>query len=380
MLPDAVSNDLSIRNTTDLIVSESKPAIDCQRRASNLGTSIVSSCCPFSNQVIEYVNCTLNEVQSDDFDSHLSGCATCNQQVAQLIDCGIGPAWLAELRQIQSTTDNRLIQTIDYRTDDERLPKSLIEGAVDLATSDDRYHFVRLHGEGGMGHVWEGWDKVMHRRVALKQLRASHRQDELNRRLIQEASSLARLSHPNIVTVFEVLMLKQQPTLVMEFIHGPNLSRQRKDTVMGERQAAKIVERLADAMAHAHEQGVIHRDLKPSNVLLQWPVDKQSPTQELDRAVPKLTDFGLAKLLEGDDLTRTAIYWVHPLIWRPSRRSSFVSFGTRCRHLWPRSHLVRAAYRHRTSCRRRSGIHPVDGARTGTGLTANAASRSLEGY
>ncbi len=119
-----------------------------------------------------------------------------------------------------------------------------------------------------MGQVWQAWDCVMQRQVAIKQLRSDQRNDQRGRRLLQEAKSLAQLSHPNIVAVHEVLMLEEQPTLVMEFVDGPTLANIARDFLMSERQAATVLERLADAVAHAHQQGVIHRDLKPGNILL----------------------------------------------------------------------------------------------------------------
>ncbi len=100
-------------------------------------------------------------------------------------------------------------------------------------------------------------------------------------------------------------MLAEKRTIVMEYIDGPTLSRFRKDFVMGERQAAQILEKLASAVSHAHEQGVIHRDLKPANVLLCWKDHGGGAKQDLDQAIPKLTDFGLARIVEEDYLTRT---------------------------------------------------------------------------
>ena len=265
--------------------------------------------CPYALHIQGYADCTLDDEQAAAIEEHLSECDVCSHALAQAVESGAAPAWLSSL--IHTTTG------IDIQADaalSSETPSAVDSHIQPIATAE-RYQRTRLHGEGGMGQVWQGWDVVMKRRVALKQLRSDSRHAERGRRLMQEATSLARLSHPNIVSVHEVLMLDQQPTLVMEFIDGPPLSSISRDFVMSERQAAKILVQLTDAVVHAHEQGVIHRDLKPGNVLLSWPnqardnsqtTDSQKiDAQKLDSAIPKLTDFGLAKIIASDDLTRT---------------------------------------------------------------------------
>ncbi len=154
-----------------------------------------------------------------------------------------------------------------------------------------------------MGQVWQGWDRMMNRAVALKQLRIDPASGA--QRMFQEAASLARLSHPNIVSIFEFIELQQRPTLVMEYIDGPNLSSYRKQSIIGEHNALRLMSALAGAIQHAHDQGVIHRDLKPSNVLLSWSPGTDQPSRTLETATPKISDFGLARINAGDDLTRT---------------------------------------------------------------------------
>lgn len=272
--------------------------------------------CPYSTQIKSYADCTLDDSQAELVEEHLAECDRCSQLLARTIDGGTQPAWLPNL--IGDST------SIEYKTQFDSSAPAPSTFAASLVTVD-RYQIVALQGEGGMGKVWQGWDVVMKRRVALKQLRSSGHNDGNNRRLLQEATSLARLSHPNIVSVYEVLMLEQQPTLVMEFIDGPPLSSVSRDGVMSERQAAKILERLTDAIAHAHEQGVIHRDLKPGNVLLCWPSDVSGSPRDLDRAIPKLTDFGLAKILEGNDLTRTGDLLGTPAYMAPEQTIGLAS-------------------------------------------------------
>lgn len=257
--------------------------------------------CPLSHLIESYAECKVDDEQAARIEEHLMGCNCCSERLAQAVDSGVLPAWLPTL-----------INNSPYfeRPPAEGSEAASIAHSVDAIETGDRYQKLRLQGEGGMGQVWQGWDAVMKRRVALKQLRSAGRNPDRVQRLLQEATSLARLSHPNIVAVHEVLILSEQPTIVMEFVDGPTLADISRDFVMSERQAAKIMERLADAIAHAHEQGVIHRDLKPSNVLLHWPGEtfshaRKIDVQSVDTAIPKLTDFGMAKTLESEDLTHT---------------------------------------------------------------------------
>ncbi len=257
-----------------------------------------SSTCPHSTRAAAYVKCTLPQTESNFFQEHFNTCEYCTHALATVIESGIEPVWLSEYRkqkQLPTTPETALPLISEIPLPEKLKTESL----------SPRYEFVRLCGAGGMGQVWEGWDSVMRRRVALKQLHTELQQELLDQRLFQEAASLARLSHPNIVSVFEVFMLQDRLTMVMEFVPGPSLSQVRGEFAMAERQAAGIVLKLAQAVAHAHQRGVIHRDLKPANVLLYWPTEEQANSQDLDRAIPKLTDFGLAKVATGNRLTRT---------------------------------------------------------------------------
>lgn len=145
-----------------------------------------------------------------------------------------------------------------------------------------RYEIVREIGRGGMSVVYEARDPRLGRRVALKVL-----QEVGPERARREAEAAARLRHPNVVTVHEV----GPDYIVMDLVEGRTLAEALPDLDRGER--LRILEAVAEAVAHAHAHGVIHRDLKPANVLLE------------SGGRPVLTDFGLARLEGGEDLTRT---------------------------------------------------------------------------
>src|SRR5690606_34006064 len=108
------------------------------------------------------------------------------------------------------------------------------------------------------------------------------------KRFRAEASAAAALKHPNIVPVHDVGVHQGQHYLVMAFIHGPPLSRLVAERPLPPKRAATYLKLIAEAVHYSHEQGILHRDLKPSNVLID----------ENDQ--PQVTDFGLAKRLDGE--------------------------------------------------------------------------------
>jgi serine/threonine protein kinase len=145
-----------------------------------------------------------------------------------------------------------------------------------------KYEVVRRIAHGGTCDVFEARDPDLGRRVAIKVLR-----DGTPDRLRVEATAAARLHHPNIVAVHEI----GPDYIVMDFIAGRTLGELRPGLAVNER--VKILETVARAVDHAHSKGVVHRDLKPANILIE----------PEGRVV--LTDFGIAKLLDGEDLTVT---------------------------------------------------------------------------
>jgi len=150
-------------------------------------------------------------------------------------------------------------------------------------------------GRGGMGVVYKARTLRLNRSVALKMILAgAHAGREAAVRFVTEAETVARLQHPNIVQIFHIDEHGGHPYFEMEFVGGGSLVDQLDGTPRPPRDAARLVETLARAMAEAHRQGIVHRDLKPGNILL-------TPD-----GVPKVADFGLAKLLTVESgLTRT---------------------------------------------------------------------------
>lgn len=162
-----------------------------------------------------------------------------------------------------------------------------------------RYRLVEVLGRGGMGKVWRAHDEVLHRTVAVKELTAGQYvaeadRDVLHARTQKEARAAARITHPGVVTVHDVIEYDNRPWIVMQYVDGPSLADAvKKSGDIEPREAARIGLHVLGALSAAHAAGVLHRDVKPGNVLLA-----------ADGRV-LLTDFGIAAI-EGDStITRT---------------------------------------------------------------------------
>ncbi|MGR4883050.1 serine/threonine-protein kinase [Streptomyces sp. LARHCF249] len=162
-----------------------------------------------------------------------------------------------------------------------------------------RYRLIEPIGRGGMGKVWRAHDELLHRTVAVKELTAGlyvaqADRDVMHARTQKEARAAARIQHPAVVTVHDVLEHDDRPWIVMEYIDGPSLAEAAKAAGRIEpREAARIGLHVLGALRAAHAVGVLHRDVKPGNVLLAK-----------DGRV-LLTDFGIAAIEGDSSITRT---------------------------------------------------------------------------
>jgi len=149
------------------------------------------------------------------------------------------------------------------------------------------YRLLERIGSGGMGEVWKAEDTQLLRTVAVKLLRADMAgDDEWKARFLREARTAARLSHPNIATIFAVNEAGQQMYIAMEYVEGESLKQLIASQSLRTPELARVVKGCADALAEAHRHGIIHRDVKPENIVVT------------NRGV-KMLDFGIAKLIDA---------------------------------------------------------------------------------
>ena len=157
------------------------------------------------------------------------------------------------------------------------------------------YEILGVLGRGGMGIVYRAWQAELKRPVALKMLIAGAlASPEAAARFRVEVEAMARLRHPNIVQIYGVGQHAGAPFLVLELVEGRSLAQVLAGTPQPAEWAARTTEALARAIHAAHRLGVVHRDLSPANILMA------------DDGTPKVTDFGLAKLIIGGGSLRTA--------------------------------------------------------------------------
>jgi WD40 repeat protein len=230
--------------------------------------------CLSDNELLAYVQGRLAEPALDEAANHLDHCPRCEEGARRLDALG------------------HTLQ--DALGGSDELAADALPGQV------GDYEVLGLLGWGGMGVVYRARHRQLGRVVALKMLRGADLAGaDARRRFRAEAAAVARLQHPHIVQVFEVgesttVAGQPQPYFTLEYVEGGNLADRLSSRPQAPGQAALWLETIADAVYHAHQNGVVHRDLKPSNVLL-------TACGEV-----KVCDFGVAKLLAGTNgRTRT---------------------------------------------------------------------------
>jgi serine/threonine protein kinase len=149
---------------------------------------------------------------------------------------------------------------------------------------DERYELGPWVGAGGMSEVFEGYDRNLGRRVAVKLLKADVADPRARERFEHEARAAASFTHPNAVSVYDVGEVGTRPYIVMELVEGPNLAGVLSGTgPLPVREAVRITDQVLAALGAAHARGLVHRDVKPGNVLV------------MENGSVKLADFGIAK-------------------------------------------------------------------------------------
>jgi serine/threonine-protein kinase len=207
------------------------------------------------------------------------------QAVASEELCPDDPALRAALRErIQQRERFRPLWTASGQTQVATAPPTAL-----APPQLEGLEILGMLGRGGMGVVYQARQTQLDRLVAVKMiLDGAHAGAGERARFRREAEAVARLQHPGIVEIYQVGEHDGLPYLVLEYVGGGSLAQQLDGTPLPANRAAALVLALAEAVQHAHARGILHRDLKPANVLLN------------PDGTPKITDFGLAKRLQGD--------------------------------------------------------------------------------
>src|SRR5882757_5740422 len=185
-----------------------------------------------------------------------------------------------------------------------------MQGGVPGLLVAGRYRLVESIGQGGMGRVWRAADDMLDRQVAVKEMRIDGLDPEDTRtrreRTLREARATARIDHPNVVRIYDVVDEGERLWIVMELVAGRSLEQiVVEDGPLSTREAARIGLELVVALRQVHAGGVLHRDIKPGNVLVE---------RSGRRVV--LTDFGIAAIQDTKALTMAGM-----LVGSPDYRS-----------------------------------------------------------
>ncbi|GAA2292801.1 hypothetical protein GCM10010149_45680 [Nonomuraea roseoviolacea subsp. roseoviolacea] len=216
---------------------------------------------------------------------------------------------------------------------------------------DGRFELVGRLGSGGMGTVWRAYDLALQREVALKEVRPSDSPDPdssrahmLRERVLREARALARLDHPNVVTIHHIVDTPAlaHPWIVMELVRGRSLADRLSEGPMAPAEAARLGRGILAALWTAHQAGICHRDVKPANVLLR------------PDGSPVLTDFGIAAMLDSPGLTASGDVVGSPEYIAPERLRGHE--GDPASDLWSLGMLLYVAVEGRHPLRRDTPI------------------------
>jgi serine/threonine protein kinase len=285
------------------------------------------SVCEYQIFIEDYINGAPDDLLAETFEAHLPQCASCREMLETTLNSAPAPDWLQLLRQSDRTPLPSQPETGSESTmatnsaPVERNPQITLPPVLPA-----RFQIVRHLGAGGMGGVWEAVDRVLNRTVAIKVLKSSAAIHE-QQRMLQEGTALGRLGHPGIVRIYEVILCRDQPAVVMEMVHGPGLDEYVRDQVIPQNEAAFFCMRIAAAAAHAHDNNVIHRDLKPSNILLSPTISdsRADSTTSHSHWQPMISDFGIARLLDETTITHAGQILGTPAYMAPEQTAGLPS-------------------------------------------------------
>src|SRR6516165_4195193 len=258
--------------------------------------------CPPNEQLTGLLEDRLSAAERDALARHIEGCIPCQEKLAGLTAApDTETSLLANQPPPGSEDEEAMLRRL------KQLPPSV---DADRPTVPG-YEVLEELGRGGMGVVYRARQLALQRTVALKMILTGSQADPKDlARFRAEAAALARSQHPNIVQIYDVGESAGRPYFALEFVAGGSLARHLDGTPQPVRPAAQLIETLARAVQAAHDNGVVHRDLKPANILLHKEEGRRikdeftsvDPPSILDPSaflLPKITDFGVAKCVDG---------------------------------------------------------------------------------
>jgi len=228
------------------------------------------------------------------------GDATLLEEVESLLACSDAHLSISAIRPQMGILWDQMVRDFDVGPDAPKdvAPEDLIDdsaapaGGSGLPSTIGSFRIVRRLGEGGMGIVYEAEQEHPRRTVALKVIKSGLDDPRLARRFEQELLALGRLQHPGIAQIYEAGIAENgadpQPYFAMEFIRGKPLLEYADAHQLNTVQRLNLIDKVCDAVHHAHQRGIIHRDLKPGNILVD------------ETGQPKVLDFGVARATDCD--------------------------------------------------------------------------------
>ena len=211
------------------------------------------------------------------------------QERKQRIDESAHPLDGSEIEEPTSSTIES-VNCEDGQNDQKEEKHEQSSGVLTEGTKVDRFLIVGLIGRGGMGVVYKAYDPKLNRGVALKLIRADHAQsDHSKNRLLREAQALARLSHPNVLHVYDVGTFGDQVFMAMALVEGQTLKNWLKTKKRSVDEKLRVLIAAGNGLSAAHKAGLVHRDFKPSNVIVG------------DDEHVRVLDFGLARAVSFAD-------------------------------------------------------------------------------
>ncbi|MCB9753808.1 MAG: serine/threonine protein kinase [Myxococcales bacterium] len=256
------------------------------RAASGRPAGLADDACPDENAIVEFVEGDASAAARARLERHLDVCGSCHEIVVALL--GREASDPAPARQ-PSGHEDTLLPELGSEPTLAASPPSSPWAAIpeDAPARLGRYLIIEVLGAGGMGVVYAAYDPELDRKVAVKVLRTGREGQEEKQRLLQEARAMARLSHANVVGVYDVGTFGDDVFVAMEFVAGVSLSKWQRSARRPWREVLAVYKQAARGLAAAHAVGLVHRDFKPQNAMVGGD------------GVVKVLDFGLARLADA---------------------------------------------------------------------------------